>query len=48
VPLTYWRTTSQIEVDFVIGDSVGVEVKARPFTSRRDYKGLLALAEEDR
>ncbi len=45
-PLTYWRTLSQIEVDFVIGDSVGVEVKARPLTSRRDYKGLLALAEE--
>jgi predicted AAA+ superfamily ATPase len=45
-PLTYWRTTSKIEVDFVAGDSVGVEVKARPFISRRDYKGLLALAEE--
>jgi uncharacterized protein len=46
IPLTYWRTLSQIEVDFVIGDSVGVEVKARPLTSRRDYKGLMALAEE--
>jgi uncharacterized protein len=46
VPLTYWRTLSQIEVDFVIGDSVAVEVKARPLTARRDYKGLLALAEE--
>ena len=46
LPLTYWRTLSQIEVDFVIGDSVGVEVKARPLTTRRDYKGLLALAEE--
>ena len=45
-PLTYWRTLSQIEVDFVIGDSVGVEVKARPLTGRRDYKGLMALAEE--
>lgn len=46
VPLNYWRTTSQIEVDFVVGESVGVEVKARPLTSRRDYKGLLALNEE--
>lgn len=45
-PLTYWRTTSQIEVDFVAGDSVGVEVKARALTTHRDYKGLLALAEE--
>ncbi len=46
IPLTYWRTLSQIEVDFVIGDSVGVEVKARPLTGRRDYKGLMALDEE--
>lgn len=46
LPLTYWRSLSQLEVDFVLGDSVGIEVKASPLTSRRDYKGLLALAED--
>ena len=45
-PLTYWRSRSQLEVDFVIGDAVAVEVKAKPRVSTRDYKGLLALAEE--
>ncbi|MFN7924379.1 MAG: AAA family ATPase [Bryobacteraceae bacterium] len=46
VPLQYWRSTSQMEVDFLVGESVGIEVKARPAVSRRDFKGLLALAEE--
>jgi hypothetical protein len=29
VPLNYWRTTSQIEVDFLVGEAVGIEVKSR-------------------
>ena len=45
-PLNYWRSRSQLEVDLVIGDAVGIEVKARPRVSVRDYRGLLALAEE--
>ena len=45
-PLTYWRSRSQLEVDFVVGDAVAVEVKAKSRVSTRDYKGLLALAEE--
>ena len=45
-PLTYWRSRSQLEVDFVVGDAVAVEVKAKPRVSTRDCKGLLALAEE--
>ncbi len=45
-PVNYWRSLSQMEVDFVVGESVGIEVKARIMTSQRDYKGLLALAEE--
>lgn len=44
--LTYWRSTSQFEVDFLLGDSVAVEVKSKPRVSERDYRGLLALAEE--
>ena len=45
-PLTYWRSRSQFEVDLVIGDAVAIEVKAKSRVSVRDYKGLLALAEE--
>ena len=45
-PLTYWRSRSQFEVDLVIGDAVAIKVKAKSRVSVRDYKGLLALAEE--
>ena len=45
-PLTYWRSRSQLEVDFVVGDAVAIEVKAKPRVSARDYRGLFALAEE--
>ncbi len=46
LPLTYWRSLSQIEVDFVIGDSVAIEVKAKERISKRDYKNLELLGEE--
>lgn len=45
-PLTYWRSRSQFEVDFLVHDRVAIEVKAKPRVSRRDYKGVLALSEE--
>ncbi len=45
-PLTYWRSQSQLEVDFVVDDAVAIEVKAKSRVSARDYRGLLALAEE--
>ena len=44
--LCYWRTKSQLEVDFVIGDSVGIEVKGTGRVGARDLTGLRALAEE--
>ena len=44
--LTYWRSTSQFEVDFLVGDEVAIEVKAKELTSSKDYKGLCALREE--
>jgi predicted AAA+ superfamily ATPase len=44
--LTYWRSRSQFEVDFVVGDAIGIEVKAKARVSPRDYKGLHALSEE--
>ena len=45
--LTYWRTQSGIEVDFLVGSSAAIEVKASNRVSDRDLRGLRALAEED-
>jgi predicted AAA+ superfamily ATPase len=46
-PIAYWRTTSQIEVDFVLGDhEVAVEVKSTPQAGNRHLRGLRALKEE--
>ncbi len=46
LPLSYWRSTSQMEVDFVIGDELAIEVKASSRIVERDLKGLSALREE--
>lgn len=45
-PLSYWRSTSGFEVDFVLGDHTAVEVKAKETISPQDLKSLRALAEE--
>lgn len=45
-PLQYWRSLSQLEVDFVVGDLVAVEVKSAGRVSEQDAKGLRALQEE--
>ncbi len=46
-PVSYWRTASQIEVDFVLGDhEVAIEVKATEQASQRHLKGLKSFAEE--
>ncbi|HEY2383134.1 MAG TPA: ATP-binding protein [Terriglobia bacterium] len=44
--LTFWRTHSGYEVDFLVGDHVGIEVKASKRVSSADMKGLRALSEE--
>jgi predicted AAA+ superfamily ATPase len=44
--LSYWRSTSGLEVDFIIGDHTAVEVKAKESVSPQDLKSLRALAEE--
>jgi len=46
LPITYWRSLSQLEVDFVIGETVAIEVKAKSRPTAKDRKGLSALAEE--
>lgn len=46
-PLYYWRTASQIEVDFILGDNeVAVEVKGTAQASPRHIKGLQSFAAE--
>lgn len=44
--LSYWRSASGFEVDFIIGDHTAVEVKAKRNVAAGDLKGLRALAEE--
>lgn len=46
-PITYWRTASQFEVDFILGDAdVAIEVKAADSVSDKHLKGLRAFKEE--
>ncbi|MCA1951277.1 MAG: AAA family ATPase [Treponema sp.] len=45
-PLTFWRTTEHLEVDFIIGDDVAIEVKSVSIPDKRNLKGLHAIQEE--
>jgi predicted AAA+ superfamily ATPase len=46
-PISYWRTSSGMEVDFILGDhQVAVEVKATDQANPRHFKGLTRFAEE--
>lgn len=46
-PISYWRTASQIEVDFILGNNeVAVEVKSTTNVSSRHLSGLKSFAEE--
>lgn len=44
--LNYWRSVNGQEVDFLIGDSIAIEVKSTSRVSKRHRKGLKALKEE--
>jgi len=45
--MSYWRTASQIEVDFILGDhEVAIEVKSTNMVTLRHIKGLKSFAEE--
>lgn len=45
--LAYWRTASQYEVDFILGNhEVAIEVKSTEQASSRHFKGLKAFSEE--
>ena len=44
--LSYWRSVSDREVDFIVGDHTAIEVKASKRVIADDLRGLSALAEE--
>lgn len=45
--IAYWRTTSQIEVDFILGDhKIAIEVKGTDNVQSKHLKGLKAFSEE--
>ena len=44
--LTYWRTKSQLEVDFVIDDKIAIEVKGSGRVVGSDLKALRAIKED--
>jgi len=46
MPLAYWRSTSNFEVDFVLADTTAIEVKAKDPVGERDLRGVRALKEE--
>jgi predicted AAA+ superfamily ATPase len=46
-PVTYWRTASQLEIDFVLGDhEIALEIKGSDDISGRHLKGLRTFNEE--
>lgn len=44
--LSYWRSSSGIEVDYILNDEIAIEVKGKDNVGPRDLKGLAALREE--
>jgi predicted AAA+ superfamily ATPase len=46
--LAFYRTTSQLEVDFVVGGHIAIEVKGTGRVSDRETRGLRALSEDVR
>jgi uncharacterized protein len=44
--VSYWRSTSGFEVDFILGDHTAVEVKATENVTPRDLRSLRALGDE--
>ena len=45
--LTFWRSTSNMEVDFCVDEELAIEVKASSNISDKHLKGLKALREEN-
>jgi predicted AAA+ superfamily ATPase len=47
LPLDFWRDTRGAEVDFVLGESIAIEVKAGSSTSDQQLRGLEAITEQE-
>lgn len=43
--LNFWRTQTGVEVDFILDETVAIEVKATKLVDERDLRGLKAFAE---
>ena len=48
VPVAHWLSSSGYEVDFILGENAGIEVKAKQAVSPHDLRSLRALAEEEK
>jgi predicted AAA+ superfamily ATPase len=49
LPLTYWRTSTGLEVDLIVGNlQLAIEFKAARKVDERDIKGLRALMEDQK
>ena len=46
VQLSFWRSTSGFEVDFIIDDHTAIEVKAKSVITADDLRSLKAIAQE--
>lgn len=46
--VSYWRSASGFEVDFVVQDETAIEIKASKTVGNHDLKGLNALVEEQK
>ena len=44
--ISYWRTRTNFEVDFIVNGEVAIEVKTTRNVTKDDLKGLRAIAEE--
>jgi uncharacterized protein len=44
--LCYWRSKSGFEVDFILNDTIAIEIKAKLNISTKDISGMKALQEE--
>lgn len=47
LPLQYWQSKHNIEVDFIVGDNIAIEVKTTDKVQQKHLKGLQVLAEEN-
>ena len=45
--LCYWRSAHQLEVDFIVGDEIAIEVKTTSRPNSDDLKGLRAILDEN-